>query len=525
VSTSEQADEGYSIAAQIEATKNIARYSGYEVIDTYVDAGISGKSMENRPAFLKMLADAKSKKFDMIIVWKLNRLSRNHLDLLKIYEELEACNVSFKSVSEPFDTGNPAGKLLFNMLASIGEFERETIVENVKNGMKQKAKEGFFNGGRMLGYESKAIVGDVKNKLSIIEEEAIIVRLIFELYTKGKGYKYISSKLNALNYKTIKGNLFNIQAVRGIITNPTYAGKIRFNKYVDHKKNRRRGNKSEFVLAVGQHEPIIDSETWNKAESLLKERTGRSKKIHKGVFLLTGLLKCPVCGSSMVAGRVTRKNNDGTKTKYNYYQCSRYKNYGRHECSANSVKAEYAEKYVLDRIAGFAFDDELIEEVVNGINNSVESTVKPIMKRIEQLDKDMQSYSDKKERIFRLYEDNIIDQITLKARIDKLEQEYQETKNHKEYLMEQIDKTQVVKEIPIKLVQDLLSNLGRVLDVSSREQTKMILNMVVEQISVDGKKKINEIKLRFNESSQKIFTAEESSDEDSSIFMSFTVSI
>lgn len=525
VSTDGQAEDGYSIAAQEAAAKQYAQLMGYEIIEIYIDRGISGKAMENRPALMKMLDDAETKKFEMIIVWKLNRLSRSHLDLLKIYENLEKSDVSFKSITEPFDTSNPAGKLLFNMLASIGEFERETIVENVKNGMKQRAKEGGFNGGRMLGYKSQFIDDSDKRKIVIVGEEAEIVRLMFELYVNGKGYKFIANKLNELGLKTVKGNSFNIQSVRDIIMNPTYAGMIRYNNYVNHTKKRRKGNKNELIITKGEHEAIIDAETWNKAEAIFKAKTGRSRKVHKGVFLLTGIIKCPMCGASMVAGRVSKKNKDGTKTKYSYYQCSRYKNYGRYECSPNSVRADYAENYVLDTIGRLALDRKFIKEVVGNINNGVKKTVKPILKRIKQLENIINDVENKKERVFTLYEEKIIDREVLQQRVMKIQKEAEKALNQKEALLNQIDDAEVVNEIPVKQIKSLLKNLGSILRISTREQKKMLLNLVIDKVEVSDNKEIKNIKIKFSVESQKILLKEEFSDENSSTFVPFSIEI
>ena len=150
VSTAEQAEEGYSIDAQIDTVRKRIEQDGKQVTAYYVDRGISGKSIEKRLQLQQLLKDAKEKKFDEVWVWKTNRLARNHLDLLKIVDVLNNSNVDFKSCSEHFDTSTPQRRLMMNVLASIGEFERETIVDNVKMGMKQRARSGKWNGGQVL---------------------------------------------------------------------------------------------------------------------------------------------------------------------------------------------------------------------------------------------------------------------------------------------------------------------------------------------------------------------------------------
>ncbi len=525
VSTEGQADDGFSIDAQLENLKKFSEFFNNTVVCEYVDYGISGKSMDNRPALLRMLEDAKNGKFDEVLVWKLNRLARNHFDLLKIYDILENVNVSFRSSTESFETGSPSGKLLFSMLGCIGEFERETIVDNVKSGMKQRAKQGYFNGGRMLGY--KSVISDdskIKSEIVVIEEEASSIRWIFDWYVSGIGYKGIAKRLNELGVKTVKDNSFNIQAVRNILMNPTYAGYIRYNKYVNHSKKRRKGNEQESILVKGNHEAIISEETWAKASAIFESNKCESRKVTKGVFILTGILKCPQCGSSMVAGRVC-KTEGGDKRYYNYYQCSRYKNYGSCECSANSIRAELAEKTVINMLQRFAFNDEVIEDVISGLNRQVESTIAPIKSQLEAVHKKSAESENRKSRLFKLYEEAIIDSKSLKARLDELEEEEKENIKLKQALIKQLDESEITTIVPVERVKRLLKNVGVLMDKLPREQQKRLLNAVVSHIETDNLRSIKTIHLRFSETMQKQLLREESSDEGSSFFMPFMLKI
>ena len=170
----------------------------------------------------------------MVISWKINRISRKLSDVLKIVDVLEENNIAFNSYSEQFDNSTPAGKMQFQMMALIGEFERGTIAQNVKMGMCAKAKAGEWCGGRVLGYDLVPIDSQEgakrrKTKLKINEKEAEAVRFIFNEYVNGKGYKAITNQLNKLGYKTKKGNDFSVGSIREILTNPVYIGKVRYN--------------------------------------------------------------------------------------------------------------------------------------------------------------------------------------------------------------------------------------------------------------------------------------------------------
>ena len=154
VSTTEQAEEGYSIGEQERLLIEYCDKHGYEVYKTYADKGISGKDIKHRPAMQSMLEDATQKKFDMVISWKINRISRKLADAIKIVDLLETYGITYLSYSEPFETNTPAGKMQFQMMALIGEFERSTIAQNVKMGMCAKARSGEWCGGiAPLGYK------------------------------------------------------------------------------------------------------------------------------------------------------------------------------------------------------------------------------------------------------------------------------------------------------------------------------------------------------------------------------------
>src|SRR5690606_23504565 len=165
VSTEEQAKEGYSITAQLQTLRQYAQLYNWEVVEEYVDEGISGKSIKGRPAMKRLIDDVEINKFDAVLVWKISRLSRNMLDTLVILDKFEKYDVKFISYSENFDTGTPIGRLVLQIMASIAEMERNTLSENVKLSMKQRALEGQWNGGVVFGYDT------VKKELVISEKE------------------------------------------------------------------------------------------------------------------------------------------------------------------------------------------------------------------------------------------------------------------------------------------------------------------------------------------------------------------
>ena len=337
VSTVEQAEEGYSIDEQRRRNIEYCEKEGHEVFKVYEDRGISGKNISGRPGLKELLQDANAGKFDLVIVWKLNRISRKLIDILNIVDTLDKNKIAFRSLTESFETETPAGKLQLNIMGAIGEFERGTIAENVKMGMIARAREGKWNGGKVLGYDIVEIPSEGKKrketKLVVNEKEAMTVRRIFELYSTGHGYKATVSRVNAEGHRSKKGNPFATATIKEILKNPVYIGKIRYNLRQDWNEKRRKNINPDPILVDGEHEAIIDTETWEKVQIILKDRSKTHNRVYDSELILSGLLKCPVCGASMTVSRSTRKRKDGTKVVNEYYACGNWKNKGTAVCN------------------------------------------------------------------------------------------------------------------------------------------------------------------------------------------------
>src|SRR3990167_4423030 len=193
VSTEDQAKEGYSLEVQREYLESFAKREGLEIFKVYQDDGISGYSTE-RPALKELLKEAKDKKFDLVLVYKIDRFSRNLKDLLNLVDELSTYGVGFKSATEPFDTTTSAGKLMFQQLGSFAEFERNRIAERVFPGMVKGVQRGNWQGARYAPYGYS--YNKEKKLLEIEEREANIVKLIYTMYLSGKSTHDIAAYLD-----------------------------------------------------------------------------------------------------------------------------------------------------------------------------------------------------------------------------------------------------------------------------------------------------------------------------------------
>ena len=258
VSTTEQAEEGFSIAAQKERLKAYVQSQGWELGPVYEDGGFSGGTI-NRPSFSKLRADMRLKMFDLILVYKLDRLSRNMRDLSNLVHEMDEQGVFFKSATEPFDTTTPAGKLIFNMLGSVAEFERGMIGERVKMGMLQKAKEGKG----ILGFNHPYGYDYTEGMLIMNEQEASTVRHIYSSYISGQTLAEIAMTLNSRGVSTKRGRAWTKQTVLNVVTNPLYAGYHRWLMF----------------YWKGDHAPLVEAQMWNKAQKIRSYRSRKSESL------------------------------------------------------------------------------------------------------------------------------------------------------------------------------------------------------------------------------------------------------
>ncbi len=234
VSTKRQIEKGSGLDVQLEELIKEVEKSGQDYAE-YMDEGISGTSLEKREGLQKLLEDIKKGDISEVHVTKLSRLGRNTRDVLNVLHEFDKYNVKFKSVRDNIDTSSPMGKVMVQFMSIIAEMERDVIIETTKAGSEYRAAIGKIYGSPpILGYRR---VGNGKNSyLEIDEDEAQIVKLIYDLYNKDYGYKAIVTKLNRSGYRSKKGNLFALNTVKTILTNPLYAGKIRYNYHKDWMK-------------------------------------------------------------------------------------------------------------------------------------------------------------------------------------------------------------------------------------------------------------------------------------------------
>ena len=330
-----------SLDAQRESAESYIesqRMQGWEVIpEHYNDGGFSGGNME-RPALVRLLADIDAGKIDIIVVYKIDRLSRSLLDFMKMIEIFNQKGVSFVSVTQHFSTTDPTGRMFLGILITFAQYERETIAERIRDKVAMAKKRGKYCGGTpILGYD----VDRKDKKLLVNDEEAKTVQYIFARFAQNGTVIELTKELNEQGYKTKawttkkgkirEGTEWNTAQVYRLLNNRTYIGEI------THKEKSY----------PGEQEAIIDKKTWNKAQAILADN--KPVKVAdaqtKAVTPLKGVIRCGHCNCSMGPTYTMKKDR-----RYAYYICEKDQKRAVSNCPIKRVPAGDIEKAVLEQL-------------------------------------------------------------------------------------------------------------------------------------------------------------------------------
>ncbi|MBO0959522.1 recombinase family protein [Neobacillus sp. MM2021_6] len=304
VSTTEQAEEGYSIAAQRNRLEAYATSQGWEIVAWYVDEGESAKDL-NRTDLKRMLNGIEQEIFDCVLVYRLDRLTRSVLDLYQLLEKFEKHNVKFKSATEVYDTTTAIGRLFLTLVSALAQWERENLGERVRMGMQQKAKEGKWTVSTPpLGYDSE------ESNLKINPSEAAVVKEIYSLYLAGNGMHKIARNLNERGLYTKSNKAWSQNTVQYILTNPIYHGTTRYNYRV---------NKDQYFEVDDVVPVIIPDEEFELTQLMINQRKNVHPRQATSKFIFSKVLKCARCGKTLIGKTSQSKRGDKTYYAYSYY--------------------------------------------------------------------------------------------------------------------------------------------------------------------------------------------------------------
>lgn len=509
VSTSEQSERGYSIheQEQVLIKEVLKHFPGYEY-QTYTDSGISGKNIQDRPAMKQLLDDVKANKIEMVLSWKLNRISRSMRDVFNIIHDFKEHGVGYKSISENIDTSEYSGEILVTMFGLIGSIERQTLISNVKMSMNAKARQGEAITGRVLGYKLSLNPVTQKNDLVIDKYEANIIKEIFDLYLNyDKGLKAITTILNQKGHRTINHKPFSVFGVKYILNNPVYKGFVRFNNYQNWSAKRRSGKsgENEVILVKGKHEAIISEEIFDQVHEKLVSKSFKPGRPIGGDFYLRGLIKCPECGNNMVCRRTyynTKKSKERTIKRY--YICSLFNRSGSAACHSNSIKAEVVEAVIHKHLNIILSQPEVVgkicEDVIENIKHKQMNPIEAV-DDIDTLKRQKHKIKTQQERLLELFLDDQMDstllsekQKELNAQLVTIEEKIKTANNQK--VNQPV--TMNYKVLKVRLIM-LMNRFSASLKKADPEAKNQLMKMLIDSIEITKDKQVKLIRYKIDE--------------------------
>ena len=517
--------KGESIGNQVEMCREYIRINFGEVdalnAVVFEDEGFSGGDT-NRPAFKKMQAGIENKEFSAVVVYRLDRISRNVSDFSDFIENLSRKKIIFVSIREQFDTSTPMGRAMMYISSVFAQLERETIAERIRDNMHELAKTGRWLGGTTpTGYCSesvKSVTVDGKTKkackLKIIPDEVEIVKLIFDLFIKYGSLTATEAELLDKKILTKNGNQFTRFSIKTILQNPVYmiadeqAYNYLISKEVDlfstkedfdgihgimayNRTEQKKGKMTvfkpmnEWIVSVGKHRGIIQSSVWIDVQNNLKRNKDKSfRRPRINEALLTGLLYCS-CGSKMYPKLTKRKNEDG-KTIFTYV-CKLKERSKKRLCNGRNLGGNLIDDIVIEKIRELAGDNkELIKQLKNN-NTFCDIDDEDFNKRIENMKKEK---SDLEKKINNLVDtlSDLDNDLTKKTILDRIDQIYMEIDSIDMRIDELIGKSnsKFLDDIQFDEICQSLKVFKNTFDDMTCEQKRTAIARIVDRIIWDG---------------------------------------
>ncbi|ABD13339.1 Recombinase [Frankia casuarinae] len=463
-------NQPYTIEAQEERLRSYVDSQPNWIVALRFADDASGATTE-RKDLQRALAAARNGLIDVLLVYRVDRLSRSLRDTVDLLEELEQAGVVFRSATEPFDTATPIGRMLLQILAMFAQFERDMIIDRVIAGMERKAAKGLWKGGRRpFGYQ----VDKIAKKLIIDVAEATIVRLIFDLYVRDRlGTRAIASVLNNRGLRTTVGGPWSGHKILRMLDNRAYLGELTFRE----------------ITVEGTHEPIIDEETFDAAQKILTERSEETSRraSNPSDYYLTGRMRCPQCGTALIGTRATGRNHT-----YRYYTCHTRNRYNRHECDAPRLDADAVDYAVLTALAGFYRDhQQLIADAVLKAQRSHRDARSEHTAELSTIETELTLTDQAIDRYLGAFERGTLDDETLATRLEALRTKQKQLRQRQAELTEEIDHEPVM---PARSsLRAVTRHIETIIETGDDLGRKALIEALVAEVKITGPDRLTPI--------------------------------
>ena len=505
VSTVMQID-GYSLDAQRDRIRKYAELHNMEIVAEYCDAGKSGKSIDGRPEFQRMIADVESEKDNvgLILVFKLSRFGRSCVDTLNTLDIIKRYDVGLVCVEDGIDSRSSMSKVFITFLSAIAEMERENIAAQTMAGRREKARQGGWNGGfAPTGYTLQ------DGKLEVNEVEAEVVRIIFDLYVNyDKSISWITKHLQEQGYRrerrpNAKTDYYSARTVKNILDSEVYMGKISYGKT---KTEMQKGSKAthrvitdDYIISDGMHEALVSEELWKKAH---EKREASKKKNYFRIsesnhrYILSGLIKCPCCGKGLsgMNSRGKIKKDDTRYPDIHYYRCRHSRGTEGYKCAnkrqLNCVKVDGAIEEIVTAIVNQERFSEMIMKKINmGINtDTLDKNIARIKKEIASLRKKEKALYeslgklDIDDKYFERKQEGISEQLNqVIENINSSEVALEKTEEKKERMLK--------SKVSAENVYTILTNFSKIYDRLNDNEKYALMHALIQEIEVFEEKR------------------------------------
>ncbi|MCM3081890.1 recombinase family protein [Brevibacillus invocatus] len=456
VSTEDQAREGFSIAAQRDRLLAYIHSQNWVLTDMYVDEGVSAKDL-NRPELGRLLADVAQKKMDVVLVYRLDRLTRSVLDLYQLLQEFEIYGVHFKSSTEVYDTTTAIGRLFITLVAALAQWERENLAERVKMGMGQMVRERKRPGGPApYGYDL------CNGQLQLRPKEADIVRHMFAHYVNGKSPRQIADEANAQGSRGKNGACWSSSAVLRLLKNPVYYGALRWN-YTHTPPRTKQTN--DYFLEPAVHPAIIDEATFVRAQERMKLRGSQHPRVLASSFLFSGILYCSICQAEMRGKYTHSQGKNGSAYTHTYYTCSG-KSSGK--CRAASIREDRLEQAVVRLLQSYRVQASAVLQECFG-----SSQQKKAMQIQSGLDT---KWEERKKRWEDAYEAGVLSLTDLRVKLLELDQRQRQAS------LAQSLQTSTADEQNVEILLDW----EKIWSHATREQRRQLATSLIQRMEAEA---------------------------------------
>ena len=468
--STDEVNQPYSLGAQSERLASyVASQEEWQLVDTFTDQ-ISGAKLD-RPGLNGALRAARAGRFDLLLVYRVDRLSRSVRGLAEILETLDTAHVGFRSATEPFDTTVPAGRMMMQLLGVFAEFERATIIDRVVAGMEQKASKGGWCGGaKPFGY--RAAIGE--GRLEIEEAEAPLVPVIFDLYAnKRLGSHAIAKWLTDAGLPMRSGKPWSFKSVLTLLRNKTYLGLVNF-----------RGTWSE-----ASHPPLVETSLFDAVQAILIERSEDVSKraSNSSEYLLTGLVVCGICGKHFTGTAATGRN-----ATYRYYTCGSRHRHGTRTCSADRLPAEALDDAVVKSLLTAYEDNQLFADAVVEAQNRADLGRSRHVGELAALDAELTKTESAIDRYLRAFETGSMPEAMCGQRVKALGTQSTSLRARRQQLADEMDEGAITAPTPEELT-GLRERVAEAVSNGSPGPVKALLQALIHEIRVDSREAIQPV--------------------------------